>query len=177
MHKYKVLLNKLTIGEFNDYMDAFDIFLKEINKLLDKYYGAFTYNGLPYSYGSTIWCLLSKSDPDYLNYKEIIPILDDVYSLFNLLNKSFSFEKADELISKIKNHSLDDWNFEIIKDKNEATILIQCGDEFLKTNVFSSKSFKGERFFNVNLMKVIDTKDLPKLGSMINIDLYLTLNL
>lgn len=151
-------------------------FLNNIKKSFTKYFGFLTNNGLPYSFGASLWCALSNNTLEEYT-KEELDNFDQIYNLFNLLNKENKLDniikKAETYLSNIKKFCDEEWSFEIVNlENNEKIVRISNlfdKNFYLETNIFSSLDFKKYRYFKFFLECVIkddlgiyELKDLKK---------------
>ena len=151
-------------------------FLNNIKKSFTKYFGFLTNNGLPYSFGASLWCALSNNTLEKYTEEELNNF-DRIYNLFNLLNEENKLDniikKAETYLSNIKNLYDEEWSFEIINlENNEKIVRISNlfdKNFYLETNIFSGIDFKKYRYFKFFLECVIkddlgiyELKDLKK---------------
>lgn len=153
------------------YFDAFELFNSEVKNKISDNSGAFITNGLPYSYGANIWCLVYNDDNSNLSVSDI-QNLENIYELFNLIGDKDVLLKNKEFINKICNNKDDEWTFKIERKDEEVIISICNGDLYLKTNLFSSYNYLGDRYFSAHLKLVCGNKGV-ELGKIVDVNLHL----
>lgn len=160
-----------------DYDEAFSNFLGLLFSKAKEYSGALTENGLPYSYGTYIWNIISLNDLEHNLSSEEIKNLDNIYKLFYCLNLMRLFGATSdfsEVINEIKNNSNEEWDLKITEENEEIIIEITSNKFFVKTNVFTDFDKKINRYYIAHLDTVISCKDSKyKLGDIVDINLML----
>ncbi len=174
MNKYSLLLNSKELITTLDFNITYRSFLDNVKNLIQTYsFSLFGELGLPYSLEAYL-CM----DDKFFNDENAKAKADEILNLFRLINQLEELTNEEWSKLKLQNISYskidDEWDFNLVIDKNEAILNITSGKYYLKANIFSNKNFKENLYFNFFLYAAVsNTNKNINIAEESKIDLFL----